>query len=304
MNDQEFKFDFAMSYAGEDSKVVEEITRRLQELGFNVFYARGVQNLLVGLDGEELFEQLFKETTQVVVFISKNYKKKDWPRFEWDIIRERDYINRFIPIRLDNSKILGFPSNIFYKAFDGENYSEIVKTCIEKLLSYEKEVGITRSSEYEMMLKVIREKSNGSLATAYQLVKDKRKRTPLEDYELPKGNWKPCYRIIQTDWYNFSTVKRRSIKIMVPPNLTEDELIFNIKHCAVKQFNAFKPDAIAVLAYRQDREQLGVNRAFDASRLYFAPFGDWGRALEGFAYNIPTSEFKYSIDFEPSYFDD
>jgi len=304
VNDQDFKFDFAMSYAGEDSEVVEEITRRLRELCFNVFYARDVQNLLVGIDGEELFEQLFKEAKEVVVFISKYYKKKEWPRFEWDVIRERDYINRFIPIRLDNSKILGLPSNIIYKFFDGENYSEIIDLCVEKLLCYENEVGITRPTEYESILKAIQEKSNGALAAACQLVRDRRKRTPLEDCELPKGNWKPCYRVILTEWCNFSTVKRRSIKILVPPNLTKDQLIFNLKHCAATQFNAFKPDAIVVFAYKYDQGQPSVNKAYDAGRLYFAPFGDWSRALDGFAYNIPTSEFQYSIDLIPSYFND
>lgn len=303
MNDQDFKFDFAMSYAGEDSKVVEEISRRLQELSFNVFCARDVQNLLVGVNGEDLFEQLFKEAKEVIVFISKYYKKKDWPRFEWDVIRERDYINRFIPIRLDNAKILGMPSNIFYKYFDGQNYNDIVNICVEKLLCYEKEAGIKRPTEYESILKAIQKKSSGALATAYQLVKDRRKRTPLEDCELPKGNWRPCYEVVQKEWCNFSTIKRRSIKILVPPNLVEGELVFNLKHCAAMQFNAFKPDAIAVLAYKQDPELPSVNRAYDAGRLYFAPFGDWGRALDGFAYSIPTSEFKYSFDLVPSYFD-
>jgi len=304
VNDQDFKFDFAMSYAGEDYKVVDEVSRRLRELGFNIFYARDVQNLLVGHNGEVLFEQLFKEAKEVIVFISKNYKKKAWPRFEWDVIQERDYINRFIPIRLDNTKILDMPSNIFYIFFDGQNYNEIIDTCVEKLLCYEKEIGITRPTEYESILKAIQEKSSGALATAYQLVKDRRKRTPLEDCELPKGNWKPCYEIVKTEWCNFSTIKRRSVKIVVPPNLVDEELIFNLKHCAAVQFNAFKPDAIAVLAYKQNPELLSVNRTYDAGRLYFAPFGDWSKALVGFACNIPTSEFKYSVDLVPSYFDD
>lgn len=33
----------------------------------------------------------------------------------------------------------------------------------------------------------------------------------------------------------------------------------------------------------------------------FAPFGDWGRAEEGFAYNIPSDKFEWKIEFEESY---
>lgn len=304
MNNQDFKYDFAMSYAGEDSDIVEEIARNLRELRFNVFYAKDIQKLLVGVDGEQFFERLFIETKQVVVFISKHYKKKLWPRFEWDIILERDLENRFIPIRLDNTKILGLPSNIIFYQFDGENYREIVETCVYKLLCYEKDAGIKRPTEYESILKALQENSKGALATAYQLVKDRRKRTPLEDCELPKGPWKPRYQVIKIDWYNFSTVKRCSIKVLVPPGLKKEELIFNLKYCAATQFNAYKPDAIAILAYRKDRDQSDLNRAFDVGRLYFAPFGDWERAMDGFAFNIPTSEFKYSNDLIASYFID
>lgn len=304
MTAQTFQVDFAMSYAGEDSEIVEEIARRLQELRFNVFYAKDFEKLLVGVDGEEFFERLFIEAKQVIVFISKYYKKKLWPRFEWDIILERDLKNRFIPIRLDNSKILGLPSNIIYYQFDEGNYSEIIDVCVYKLLCYEKDSGIDRPTEYESILKAIQDESKGALAIAYQLVKDRRERTPLEDFELPKGNWELCYQIVQTEWCNYSTVKRRSIKILVPPKLIKEELIFNLKHCAATQFNAFKPDAIAVLAYRKDRDHSNVNRAYDAARLYFAPFGKWEKALDGFAYNIPTSEFDYSIDLVPSYFRD
>ena len=66
--------DFALSYAGPDESVAREVSRRLQELGFQVFFARERSHLLVGLDGESLFEKLFLAAKQVVVFISADYK--------------------------------------------------------------------------------------------------------------------------------------------------------------------------------------------------------------------------------------
>jgi len=59
--------DFALSYAGEDEQVAREVSTRLQKLGFEVFFARERRHLLVGLDGESLFEGLFSTAKQVVV---------------------------------------------------------------------------------------------------------------------------------------------------------------------------------------------------------------------------------------------
>jgi hypothetical protein len=58
-----------------------------------------------------------------------------------------------------------------------------------------------------------------------------------------------------------------------------------------------------VLAYREDRREPGVQGIFDAGRAEFAPFGDWGRAMDGFAYNIPTEEFEFEVTLAPSYFE-
>ena len=55
------------------------------------------------------------------------------------IILERNKENRFIPIKLDDVKILGMPSNIIYETITGANYDEIADLCIKKLLLFEKQ---------------------------------------------------------------------------------------------------------------------------------------------------------------------
>lgn len=303
MEINENSLDFAISYASEDKAIANEITERLVELKFNVFNANKNEPILVGLDGEKLFEVIFKKAKQVIVLISEDYKNKDWTRFEWDIIRERDLVNRFIPIRLDDAKILGLPSNIIYLRFDGSNQDDIVETCIKKLLSFEKEVGIKRLSEYERILKTMEYDSKGSTAKAYQLVIDGRTREFLENTDIPKENYRPTYKIVESEWYNFSQIKRLGMKITVPPHLSKEELIFNLKHCSATEFNAHKPDAIMIHAYVEDTNIDYGSTSFTAGKLEFAPFGKWEKAEEGFAYNIPTSEFKYSINFATEYFE-
>lgn len=289
--------DFAISYAGEDIKSAKAVAYRLRELGFEVFLADWERRKLAGVDGEVFFEQLFSRAKQVIVFISRFYKEKEWPRFEWDIIRQRKYINRFLPIRLDDSTISGLSSKHIYIRWSDDNLSDIVDTCVEQLLIYEKEIGIKRASFYDQILESIREGNKGGLAKAYQLVKDKRKRKPLDDAEMPTGPWNPSYRIEEEKWNNYSVVKRRALKIRINKKIQKDELIYNLKHCCIKEFNELKPDAVSVCAYSK---KVDLNGPADLGVIEFAPFGEWGKAEEGIAYNLPTSDFDFRIKLPPN----
>ncbi len=243
------KYDFAISYASENSAVARRIAQRLKETSrdLTVFLAEENAELLVGVDGEKFFERLFSDAKQAIVLISKHYKRKQWTRFEWDTILDRANENRFIPIRLDEAKLLGLPSNIIYLSFDGSNYEEIIAVCIKKLLLYEKQSGHRRPSEYEKLLDSLKYDSKGATAPAAQLVYDDRTRTPLADCEMPDGIFPIAYHVVGDEWVNFSRIKRLSVNITVPPGLSPDELRFNLRHCAASHFNRHKPDAGAFL---------------------------------------------------------
>ena len=133
------EYDFAISYAGEDRLIAEDIYNKIKEEygDYSVFLAENEKHQFVGKDGESFFEDLFSKSKQVIVIISKYYKQKKWPRFEWDVILERSAENRFIPIKLDDTKIIGLPSNIIYVPYEN-NSVKIAKIAIYKLLQYEK----------------------------------------------------------------------------------------------------------------------------------------------------------------------
>ena len=295
------RVDFAISYAGEDEALANRIAARLRELGFTLFVASDARHILVGAEGESFFERLFSEAKQVIVLISSHYRDKDWTRFEWDVIRDRDRDTRFIPVRLDDTNILGLPSNTFHIRFRGHNLQEVVDVCVKRLLLFERDEGVKRPTQYERILNAIRGDSRGALAKAYQLVKDGRKRDPLDDIEVPSV-YEPSYKIVETNWSNYSQVRRRCLRVLVPSGLTREELRFNLVHCAAIQFNSYKPEAVSVLAYIRDSEDVDVQRAYTAGLVELAPFGKWDKAEEGVAYNIPTSEFDYTIDLKESYF--
>jgi hypothetical protein len=296
-------YDFAISYAGEDKLIAERIVNGIKSYydDFSIFYAPNEQHQLVGQDGECYFEQLFTNCKEVIVLISENYKKKIWTRYEWDIILKRNKENRFIPIRLDDTIILGLPSNIislYYK----NNISEIAEICIKKLLLYEKQNGINRKSDFDNVYASIID-SEGSLDKAFQLVVDKRKREPLANINYPTGSFTPKYSIVERNWLNFSVIKRLELRILLPKKLAKVEVEFNIKHSIASEFNKEKPDALCVFAFCKDNNFDGFKSVFNVARADFAPYGKWEKAEEGFTYNLPIEKFRTKIEYFNGYFD-
>lgn len=298
-----FTCDFAISYAGEDKEVADGIYNTLKEKyqDFNIFYASRDRNKLIGNDGEEFFENLFNTAKQVIVILSESYKKKEWTRYEWDIIKERNKENRCIPIKVDDVRILGLPSNFIYLKFNGD-YNDIANLCVEKLITFEKSNGVKRKSDLQKMIEAI-EDSKGTVDKAVQLVRDHRKRTPLKDIKYPSSNFTKSYRIVENEDLSYSQISRLSVRIDIPDNLSKEEVAFNIKYCTAELFNKAKPDALGIFVYCSKASNFIDFTKFNVAKADFAPFGNWDQAEEGFAYNLPSDKFDWKTEFEESYFD-
>ena len=296
-----YEYDFAISYAGEDRLIAEDICNKIKEhVDYSVFLAEKEKHQFIGKDGERFFEELFSRSKQVIVIISKYYKQKKWPRFEWDIILERSAENRFIPIRLGDTKIIGLPSNIVYMPYKN-NGIEIAEIAIYKLLQYEKEQDILRKTDFEKIYDSIKN-SEGALDKAYQLVKDRRTRTPLANIDFSKALYNPKYKIVREKWLNFSVIRRLQVKIQLPKGLSKEEVEFNVKHCGASEFNKEKPDALAIFAYCKDENFDGFDSMYNVAEADFAPYGKWEKADEGFVYDLPIEKFSWKVEFSKSYF--
>lgn len=181
----ELPISFAISYAYEDKEKVDPIVRILKEkYGYknDLFYAPYEQHKLIGKDGEKTFENIFLKSKQVLVFISKFYKEKKWTRFEWDIILKRDEENRYIPIRLDDTPIVGLPSNIIHVDFERSSNEQIAGFAVRKLKEFEKSHGITTKIEYE---KTVVEGKPISFLTVKESTKKFRDRAKVRPVIIP-----------------------------------------------------------------------------------------------------------------------
>lgn len=143
MIDNEY-FDFAFSFAGEDRKIVVDISNQLKSFGINVFYDNDYQADLVGRDLYSLLRDVYKNKAKYVVcFISKNYINKEWTNLEFSAVKERMFTTFFdsdflIPILLDD---MDMPKDIpsyfgYYKHVSTDETASILR---EKFESYTNE---------------------------------------------------------------------------------------------------------------------------------------------------------------------
>lgn len=130
-------YDIAISVAGEDRKIAEEIAEKLVKLGIRVFYDNFEKANLWGKDLYTHFSDVYGEKAKYcLIIVSKSYEKKHWTNLERQAAQakafreESEYI---LPLRLDDTKIPGLLPTTGYVDIRDTNISEIVELIIQKI---------------------------------------------------------------------------------------------------------------------------------------------------------------------------
>lgn len=93
------KFDFALSFAGENRNVAEALSKALQNREISVFYDKNEQHRILANDVEEYLAPIYRSESKFVVpLLSKDYPKKIWTKFESDQFKQRFGSKSIIPI--------------------------------------------------------------------------------------------------------------------------------------------------------------------------------------------------------------
>lgn len=129
-------YDIALSFAGEDRRVAEEIFDALTEEGVSVFYDDNEQ---ADLWGKNLYDYLsdvyLNRAKYCIILVSKYYLEKVWTNHERQaaqaraIKQKKEYI---LPIMLDNSQLIGFETVAFLK-WPQQSVSSITDKILYKL---------------------------------------------------------------------------------------------------------------------------------------------------------------------------
>ncbi len=93
------KYDFALSFAGEDRAIAEMLARSLEEEQVEVFYDFNEQHRILAVDIEEYLRPIYQsEARFVVALLGPSYPKKIWAKFESDQFKARLGQDAVIPI--------------------------------------------------------------------------------------------------------------------------------------------------------------------------------------------------------------
>lgn len=131
------QYQVALSYASEQREYVVEVAQQLKDRGISVFFDGFEKSTLWGTSAAEVFHKVFAEqSAYVVMFISKEYIAKEWPRHERRatlsrMIKEhREYV---LPVRFDDTKIDGLPDDVIYENADEIMPDQLAAMIAEKL---------------------------------------------------------------------------------------------------------------------------------------------------------------------------
>jgi hypothetical protein len=132
-------FDVALSFAGDDRALAEQLANGLAEKGLRVFYDRFFKAELWEKDLYEYLADMYEKRSEYcVMLVSKNYLEKKWTTHERKnaqaraLVQGSEYI---LPIRLDETELPGLPGTIAYLDIKDNQPMEIVDALLEKIHS-------------------------------------------------------------------------------------------------------------------------------------------------------------------------
>ena len=136
----EFEYDIALSFAGEDRAVVERVATGLKNREIRVFYDKFERAALWGKTLYEHLADLYSKRAKFcVIFVSQSYKDKLWTRHERQAAQERAFKeNReyILPVRLDDTELPGLHSTVGYLDLREVSEQVIIDSAIEKVLEF------------------------------------------------------------------------------------------------------------------------------------------------------------------------
>lgn len=116
---KKYKYDVAISFAGEQRGYAEKLADQIRKSGLAVFYDGYQQDTIWGKDQSVFFQEVYyKESRWCIMLISKDYVTKKWPAFEAKnaIARQIDQFGDYIlPVKFDETVVVGLPPQIAYQ---------------------------------------------------------------------------------------------------------------------------------------------------------------------------------------------
>lgn len=133
----EFEHEVAISFAGENRDIAEKLAETLRKEGIKVFYDEFFKHDLWGKKLTNYFQEAYGPKARFVMpLISKYYPIKDWTDLEFSFARRESQKRKeefILPIKLDDTKILGIHEDVGHLDYNKEGIDGIVREFKKKL---------------------------------------------------------------------------------------------------------------------------------------------------------------------------
>ncbi len=137
MKTQKFKYDVAVSFAGEDRAMVEEFVNILAANQVSVFYDSWERAKLWGKDLYQYLDMIYRQAAQYcIIFVSRHYVEKAWTKHELKSAQARAFQQNseyILPIKLDDTELPGLPKTVSYLDARQTKIEEVARLLLEKL---------------------------------------------------------------------------------------------------------------------------------------------------------------------------
>jgi hypothetical protein len=137
-NYDQFEFDVALSFAGEDSAVAEQFANLLAAKDIRVFYDKHEATELTGMDLAGHIAEIYRTKARYcVMFISQYYPLKKWTEVERMSAQEhalRDADEYILPIRLDDTEVPGITETTGYRDLRQHSMESVVNLLEQRLM--------------------------------------------------------------------------------------------------------------------------------------------------------------------------
>lgn len=165
--DTNYKYDVALSFAGEQRKYVEEVAYYLKEHDIKVFYDYFERVKLWGQDLVTKLETIYSyESMYCAIFISSDYIKKDWTCHECAAAAQRMLKNRtknveyILPIKFDSTKVPGILETTAYVDANTFSPEDIGRMIREKVIGNAKLSALTPDIIMDRIDRLLKAPSN------------------------------------------------------------------------------------------------------------------------------------------------
>src|SRR5262249_37430914 len=132
-----YEYDVAISFAGEQRSVAEDIADCLRNANVRVFYDAYEQSNLWGKDLYEHLADVYQNKARYcLMLVSADYAEKVWTNHERKSAQARALSEKneyILPIRFDKTDIPGLPRTVGYLRFEDHGVRDICDLLLDKL---------------------------------------------------------------------------------------------------------------------------------------------------------------------------